>query len=347
MRSRTLAMAVGGALFTLVAVTSPVGATGPRTPEPVYTTPTGEAADPGFVRDGNHYYAFMTGGLARVATAKNPQGPWTPLPDALSRWGAWASGAGAVWAPDAVHTSAGWVLYYAAQARGFAGQRCIGTAIAENAAGPYEPSDTPLICPRLGGEDPVADRPDTTAGVIDPSPFQAADGRRYLLYKTQKTPGTLRMFPVSADGLHGVGDISHELVRHADSIENPTMVQRGDSYVLFASANWYDQCKYSTVWRRSTDLWSFADKEEHVLLDRANTGLCGPGGADVVADGSGPDRMLLHGWVCSEDNTPCQYDGLVTDPAKRRVIYAAVLTWGEDGATPQVPAFLPAHSGRP
>ena len=44
----------------------------------------------------------------------------------------------------------------------------------------------------------------------------------------------------------------------------------------------------------------------------------------------------------SVDNTPCQYDGLVTDPKKRRVLYAAALTWGDDGATPAVPAFLPA-----
>ncbi len=313
-------------------------------PEPVYA-PSGSAADPGLVRDEGSYYAFTTGGLARVATAKNPQGPWLPLPDALSRWGDWASGNGAVWAPDVVHTSAGWILYYAAQAKGFGGQRCIGTAVADHPSGPYEPSATPLICPKvnLAGEDLAADRPDPTSGVIDPSPFQADDGQRYLLYKTQKTPGTLRMFPLSADGLHGRGESSHELFRHADSIENPVLVQRGTEYILFASANWYDQCRYSTVWRRSSDLWSFADKPEHVLLDKANTGLCGPGGADVVADGQGPDRIFLHAWVCTDDNAPCDYDGVVTDPTKRRAMYAGVLTWGDDGATPHVPVLLPRH----
>ena len=347
MTSRPLSGALGatllltGLLGFASAQEAEAATTGGHTPSPVYAS-TGEAADPGVVRDGNDYYAFMTGGLARVARASTPQGPWTALPDALSRWGAWASGKGAVWAPDAVRTDDGWVLYYAAQAKGFSGQRCIGTALSQNVAGPYEPADTPLICPQLSGEDPAADRPDQTSGVIDPSPFQSVDGQRYLLYKTQKTPGTLRMFALSPDGLHGRGQVSRELVRHADSIENPVMVQRGDSYILFASANWYDQCRYSTVWRRSDDPWSFADKEEHVLLDRASTGLCGPGGADVVAEASGPSRIFLHGWVCSEDNTPCDYDGVVTDPAKRRVVYAATLTWGDDGATPQVPAFLPA-----
>ena len=150
------------------------------------------------------------------------------------------------------------------------------------------------------------------------------------------------MLPVSEDGLHGRGGISRELLRHADSLENPVMVQRGGYFVLFASANWYDQCAYTTIWRRSTDPWSFADKEEHVLLNKASTGICGPGGADVVSTGSGPSRVILHGWVCSADNTPCQDDGLVTDQKKRRVLYASALTWGDDGATPAVPAFLPA-----
>jgi hypothetical protein len=245
-------------------------------------------------------------------------------------------------AGDAVRTSAGWVLYYSARAKGFAGQRCIGTAISENVAGPYEPAATPLICPILGGEDPVVDRPDQTSGVIDPSPFQASDGSRYLLYKTQKTPGTLRMVGLTADGLHVSGPPSRELLRHSDSIENPVMVQRGDHYVLFAAANWYDQCRYSTVWLRSDDKWTWTDKEEHVLLDQASTGICGPGGADLVDGEDIPSRMVLHGWVCGPTDEPCPYEGLVTDPGKRRVMYAAALTWGDDGATPKVSTFLPA-----
>jgi beta-xylosidase len=336
-----LAAAVTG----LTAVQPSVAEAAPPVPQPVYA-PAGGAADPGVVRDGNDYFAFTTGGNARVLRASTPQGPWEPLGDALSRRPAWASSKGAVWAPDAVRTDAGWVLYYALQAKGFSGQRCIGTAVAERPEGPYEPNDTPLVCPKegLGGEDTAPDRPDQTSGVIDPAPFRATDGQRYLTYKTQKTPGTLRMVPLTADAQHARGT-SHELLRHADSIENPVMVQRGDWYVLFAAANWYDQCRYTTVWLRSTDMWSWTDKAEHTLLDQASTGLCGPGGADVVASGGGPSRIVLHGWLCpTEDGgrEPCQYEGLVTDPAKRRALYAAVLTWGDDGATPAVPAFLPA-----
>lgn len=308
-------------------------------PQPIYAT-SGSVADPGVASADGTHYAFMTGGLTMVASADEVRGPWTAGEDALAGWGAWASGEGAVWAPDAVHTSAGWVLYYAAQAKDFGGQRCIGTAVADDPAGPYEPTARPLICPVLDGEDPVEGRPVEGSGVIDPSPFQADDGQRYLLYKTQQAPGTIRMFPLSDDGLHGRGEVSRELVRHDDSIENPVMVQRGDYYILFASANWYDQCKYSTVWRRSTDPWSFADKPEHVLLDKANTGLCGPGGADLVHGKSAASRLVFHGWVCSDDNTPCDFEGPVDDPNRRRVLYAAALRWGEDGLTPTVTRFL-------
>jgi len=318
-------------------------AAAPAPPQPVLDP----AADPGIFTEAGQYYAYTTGGRGKRATAPSPRGPWTAVPgDALTRWPTWTTGRQAVWAPDVTRTEAGYVFYFAAPAAGFGGQRCIGTAVGPGPLGPFEPSDAPLICPVNGGEDPVADRPDLTSGVIDPAPFLDTDGRRYLTYKTQKTPGTLRMVELTDDGLHlAPGAVSRELLRHADSIENPVLVRRGDWYVLFASANWYDQCRYSTVWLRSRDLWSFADKQEHVLLDQAGTGLCGPGGADVVT-GDGPDRIFLHGWVCPPDGQPCPYTGVVTDPAKRRVMYVGVLVWGDDGATPSVPAFLPPRTAR-
>jgi hypothetical protein len=306
---------------------------------PIYA-PAGAAADPGVTTDGNRAFAFLTGKLAPMtAGSLNGEG-WAASGRALSRLGAWSAG-GAVWAPDAVRTNAGWVLYYAAPAKNMAGQRCIGTATAAAVTGPYEPSDTPLICPQNSGEDPVAGRPVADAGVIDPSPFQDADGSRYLLYKTQKSPATIRMFPLSSDALHGRGEVSRELVRHADSIENPVMVRHLDRYYLFASANWYDQCRYSTVWRSSPNIWSFADKPEQTLLDQTGTGLCGPGGADIIpVDHSSSDRIVFHAWVCSTANTPCEGTGVVTDPNKRRVLYEGILAWRGSPANPAVVAFL-------
>lgn len=346
MQHRRWFVAIVAVLITLSGVVAAptVADARPRgVPEPVLMPP---AADPGLYEEDGTYYAYFTGGKVLMATAPRPQGPWTHLAgDALTRWPAWAAGTGAPWAPDLDKTSAGYVLWFAAQAKGFAGQRCIGTATSTSPTGPFEPSDAPLICPVLGGEDPVADRPDQTSGVIDPAPFVDTDGRRYLTYKTQRTPGTLRMIELTADGLHvAPGAVSRELFRHDDSIENPVMVKRGEWYVLMASANWYDQCRYETVYRRSTDKWSFADKTEHVILDQATTGLCGPGGADVITTDAGADRIFFHGWVCPPDGQVCQYEGVVPNP-KQRAMYAGVLSWGADGATPSVPMFFRPVTG--
>lgn len=149
------------------------------------------------------------------------------------------------------------------------------------------------------------------------------------------------MFPVSDDGLHGRGEISHEPLRHADTLGNPVMVQRGALCALRLG----ELVRPVRLHHRLAPLQGHVvarHKEEHALRDKAGTGTCGRVAPTWSAPGSGPSRMILRGWVCSADNTPCQYDGLVTDPKKRRVTYAAVLTWGDDGATPAVPAFLPA-----
>jgi len=176
-------------------------------------------------------------------------------------------------------------------------------------------------------------------GVIDPSPFQADDGKRYVLYKTSKTPSSLRMLRVDEAGLAAIGD-SAELVQREGIIENPVMVQRGDRLVLFASRLGYTNCSYATVWMRSTGRWNFAGATEHSLLTTSDTGICGPGGADVAPALDGGTRIFLHGWVCGTGTAPCRPADAPFTGAHRRVLYAAVFNWGADGATPNVGAFL-------
>jgi beta-xylosidase len=309
-------------------------------PSPVFA-PANGIADPGVVRNGGDFYAFSTGTRAPVSRGDEAAGPWRDLADpALSSTGSWTD-PGAVWAPDAVQTSAGWVLYYAAPARGMDGQRCIGTAVSASVGGPYTPSASPLICPggAHGADDPVPGRPVADAGVIDPSPFQADDGKRYVLYKTSKTPSSLRMLRVNDAGLAAVAD-SAELVQRDGIIENPVMVQRGDRFVLFASRFGYTNCSYATVWMRSTGRWDFAGATEHSLMTTSDTGICGPGGADVAPALDGGTRIFLHGWVCGTGTTPCRPADAPFTGEHRRVLYAAVLRWGADGATPDVGAFL-------
>lgn len=323
-------------LLTIAMTPSPATA---AAPSPVFA-PSGGIADPGIVRTGGDFYAFTTGTKAPFSRGDEAGGPWREVGPALTSAGSWAD-PGAIWAPDVVQTSAGWVMYYSAPAQGKNGQRCIGTATATSVAGPYTPSASPLICPggALGAYDSVPGRPVSGAGVIDPSPFQADDGKRYVLYKTQQTPSSLRLLRVDDTGLGGMFT-SEELVRNSGIIENPAMVQRGNQYVLFASRYGFDNCSYATVWMRSTDRWNFSNAAEHSLLTTGSTGICGPGGADVTPSLDGGWRIFLHGWVCGTGTTPCRSADAPFTGAHRRVLYAAVLNWGTDGATPNVGMFL-------
>lgn len=331
----TLTLTAPGAAAPAAVAPTPLAAA--PAPQPVYAA---SAADPGLVQDGGDFLAFTTGALAPVARGDIAAGPWTGVGKALRSVGSWAENT-SVWAPDAVRTSAGWVLYYSAPARGLGGQRCIGVALAGTVRGPYTPQAAPLVCQggAHGAPDTVPGRPVTGAGVIDPSPFQADDGKRYLLYKTQQTPSSIRMLPLTGDGWHTTGEASRELVRNSGIIENPVMVQRDGQFILFASRYGYDNCSYATVWLRSTSRWNFAGAAENSLMTTAGTGICGPGGADLVPALDGGTRIFLHGWVCGSGTVPCRPADAPFTGEHRRVLYAAILTWAADGS-PVLDRFL-------
>ena len=329
-------------IAVVLSVAVAVGVAPPRAdaavPSPVYA-PSGGIADPGIVRTNGNFYAFATGSLAPLSVGDEAGGPWSAAGHALASAGAWAT-SNAIWAPDAVQTSAGWVLYYSAPAAGMNGQRCIGVATATAVTGPYTPQSQPLICPggKNGAVDTVPGRPVADAGVIDPSPFQTDDGRRFVLYKTQQTPSSIRMLRLDDAGTNWIGNASGELIQNSGIIEAPVMLQRGATFVLFASRFGFDNCSYATAYYTSTNMWSFAGAAQHDLLTSSSTGLCGPGGADVSPSLDGGWRIFLHAWVCS-GTTPCRQNSSGDLPSgARRVLYAAVLNW--NGATPSVGAFL-------
>lgn len=333
-----IAAAVAGVGGPAFAATAPV---------PVYTPdgsngePT-EAADPGVALVNGDFVAYTTGSLAPIAKGDIASGPWVYQSRGLTRVGTWAT-SNSVWAPDAWQTPAGWVMYYSVPAQGMSGQRCIGTATSSSALGPFTPSDTPLVCPNadLGADDLVPNRPVAGAGVIDPSPFQADDGKRYLLYKTQQTPSSLRMVQLDSNGLHAVAG-SKQLVQNSGIIENPVMVQKGSYFVLFASRYGYDNCSYATVYWKSTSRWTFSDNADTSLMTTSGTGICGPGGADIVPALDGGTRIFLHGWICtySTGTSNCKSSTDVANLPSRRAMYVGVLGWGSDGATPTVSEFL-------
>ena len=178
------------------------------------------------------------------------------------------------------------------------------------------------------------------AGVIDPSYFRDHGGASYLVYKTDRKPSTIRLVQLTDDGQAvAPGAVSAELVRSPGVIENPSMVWRAGGYVLLLSEGDWTRCGYRTRWLRSASLLDWTAASTGMLLDTALTGLCGPGGADLV-DG-GATRLFLHGWTCRGTRQPCEGRGKWDHKPRQRGIrsmYAAMLHW--PGGVPEVTGWL-------
>ena len=331
-------------LATCLGVSLPAGA---APPHPVYA-PTGGFADPSVVSENNQFFGMATGSLVPSAQGDIASGPWTGAGPALTSKPSWATGGG-MWAPDLEQISASqWVLYFAAPVAGLdSGQRCIGAATGSSPLGPFTPvAGGPLVCPGLAdtptADDTVPGRPIATAGVIDPSGFEDSDGTRYLLYKTQQLPSSLRIVRLNAAGTHVFsGATSRQLLRSDRIVENPVVVKRGGAYILFASRGPYNKCSYETIWMRAPSLAAnaFNTVTQHLLLTPGNTdGVCGPGGGDVATALTGGQRMFFHGWLCGSGPCPSGFDAQ-SDTGGRRGMYVGILGWDASN-NPFINTFL-------
>ena len=118
---------------------------------------------------------------------------------------------------------------------------CISRATSTNPAGPFiDDSSSAFVCPLSQG------------GAIDPSVFVASDGTPWLLWKSDgdccNMPTTIYSQQLSADGLSVVGP-AHRLIGATQSwegnlVEGPSMMQNGNTYWLFYSANLWGTDNY-------------------------------------------------------------------------------------------------------
>lgn len=300
------------------------------------------SADPTVVLFGSQYVSLSTGPNAPRAVAPSINGPWTDAGNALLTLPPWALD-NRIWASDLVQTDVGWVLYFSAPVGGLGpGARCIGAAVASSPLDPFQPQPQPLVCPRRAAADPAYDIAKPAAqglpkrqGVIDPEGFVDRDGRRYVLYRTQQQPSSLRMVRVPSNGLAGSGRRdSVEILRRRGVVENPVLVHRGKFYVLLTSQSYFGTCGYQTTWRKARTVAALATARKHLLLDQSRTGLCGPGGADLL----GESVLVLHAWTCPQQRFHCQpgpdYDKAPVYGA-HRALFAATLAW----SSKQVPSI--------
>lgn len=283
-------------------------------------------ADPSVVPYSHGYLALSTGWRTPREVSTSPRGRWHQVAPALPRLPHWVRSR-EIWAADVVKAPGrGWLLYYAALARGHT--RCIGVATARHVTDAFRPiGRLPVACP--------------PQGAIDPSGFTTRAGLRYLVYKTQGNPSEIRLLRLTADGRHRrPGAVANVLLTSRSTVENPVLVQRHHHLVLFTSEGYYGSCDYRTTWRRSTHLFHWEQARSHVLLGR-QLPVCGPGGADLIDAHQRHSVMYFHGWACDLGRDPCPpYFRLDRGlrPGARRELYAARLRWRH--GTPHLQSFM-------
>lgn len=293
-----------------------------------------EFPDPTGIHYRNHYIAVATGSLAPRSTAPSLAGPWRDHGSALAHLPRWATGR-QIWASDLVRVKRRWLLYFAAPAAGLGPLgRCIGVAVATNPLGKFRPRQRPLTCPTWARAPRASDRvrppspSNSRGGVIDPEGFRTRDGERYLLYRTQGTPSSIRMVHLTRDGSRARrGARSRILAWSRGVVENPVLVQQRKGWVLLTSEGYYGNCNYRTTWRRAPTLQGLKHSNVRPLINRRGSRLCGPGGADLV-DGS---ALFFHAWACGDRRCPSVDLQRFGRFGARRALFAAHLRWDRRG----------------
>lgn len=342
-----LALLAGLAAATTI---SPVAAKDPSQPfVPVFQTDFPDAA---ILRDGATFFAYATnaqGDKANVQVARSSDlMRWElvrngdRLHDAMPVMPPWAN-RGKTWAPEVIRTSAGYVLHFTAHDRK-SDLQCLGAAFSTSPLGPFVSNATePLVCQTELG------------GTIDSHPFRDDDGQLYLYYKSdannprfgKKTD--IFVQKLSADGLAVEGQpvalLRNDTAWEAHVIEAPTMIRRGDGYVLFFSANhfgWENHQRLSPYAigyaRCSGPLGPCKDATENPIIhsynDRKAGCLSGPGHQSVFSVG-GRQFLSFHAWAATKG---CRR----ADSA--RYLYVAPLLW--EGDTPRLGISLRAAPQR-
>jgi hypothetical protein len=279
-------------------------------------TPEGESApvlaydfaDPYVMRVGNTYYAFATnaaGGSVQQARS-NDLVNWSLASNALANLPPWAE-AGSVWAPATLDRYPAAVMYYTVREKA-TGRQCLSVAVSSSPGGPYlDGSQGPLECGQTGA--------------IDPSPFLAANGAPYLLYKTER-PAQIWSRPLTPDGRAFAGPPSLMLGAsqrwEAGNVEAPSMLRRGNDYWLFYSGNDWNGRSYAEGMARCLGPSGpcAADGANPVLASFGNT--AGPGGGEVFTTSNGEWRLAYHAYQ----------EPLVRYPNSRLLFFAGI---GFDG----------------
>lgn len=187
-------------------------------------------------KDGQ-WYAYSTGGPFEESGQTSSAYKIATSPD-LVHWRSagdvfpdghrptWATATTGFWAPDIRYLNGKYLLYFTVpdtttSMQGF--DPAIGVATAPTPAGPWAPSEEPVIPAK-----PVGTGYDT---VIDPALFTDATGTHYLYYGGFGTG--IWVVKLSDDGLRAVTEPTHIA---ASRYEGPNVLERDGWYYLFGSS---------------------------------------------------------------------------------------------------------------
>ena len=164
--------------------------------------------------------------------------------------------------------------------------------VAAKPAGPFlDDSAGPIVC--------------DAGGSIDPSPFVDADGRAFLLWKSEGYPpgGPTKLWSqeLTANGLAVQGS-PHQLLDADRSfergiVEAPSLVAAGGQYyLLYAAANWTSQT-YSIAFATCAGPAGPCTKPASNRVLTSGSKLAGPGGAEVFRDANGSLMVAFHAFT--------------------------------------------------
>ncbi len=252
--------------------------------------------DPFVLRAGDSYYGYSTNsGAGDIQVIRSSDlVTWELVGNALAALPSWAS-PHATWAPAGLPRDGGYVVYYTAR-EAASGRQCVSRAVAPSPAGPYlDDSKAPLVCQREHG------------GSIDASPFVDADGRAFLLWKSEglgAAPATLWSQELAGDRLALTGApqplLSVDRSFEQGVVEAPTMVHEGGTYFLvYAAGNW-NSANYTTAHATCAGPAGPCTRPADGRVLTSDSQIAGPGGAEIFRDRGGALWAAFHAF--SEPN---------------------------------------------
>ncbi len=262
---------------------------------PVYAH---DLPDPELVRDGLDWYLYGTNVFPSGKTINVPvlhssdADHWSYVTDAMPKLASWTS-PGLTWAPGVTRIGDTWHLYYTAPTQ--QGRQCIGHATSDSPTGPFvDDSDQPFMCQLDRG------------GSIDASPFLAADGNRYLLWKSDDNaigqPSVLWSMRLDDNGKPASSPAAL-LVAANDwqmgVVEGPTMYTDASGNLwLFYGGGFWDTPGYGVgLATCTTPLGPCIDRTPGGPWLGTDDGVVGPGGPSIATGPLGRPVLAFHGWI--------------------------------------------------